>query len=586
MANKTKEWFKNATEEQLKNRLKHRKETNLKRYGSENVFATEAFKEKIQQMWKNKSPEEIAERTRKTQETNLKKYGTKSASQSEEVKKKIKTTNLEKYGVNCVLKNKEIRKRIKQTNIEKYGYAQSSKNEKVKNKIRNNYLSKTKEDKDRIAEKRKQTCSERYGEEYITSVKKIQEKIAKTCFCKYGARTYMISEQGRSEIKQNNLEKYGVEYAIGSAQIQEKIRQTNMERHGYEYPMQDQSRRKEMEIKRKETNLKKYGTEVIIHVPEFKDKSKKTSLEKYGVEYNCLSSNCINANRMVISKTNLRFQEKLNEFSIENNLEFKLNRYSYDLKVDNILIEINPTYTHQSSCKLPYFGGYLPPKPSTYHQEKSQHALENGYFCLHIWDWDDEDKIIEMLKPKSPIYARTLKIKEPSYEETGTFLDQYHLQGSCNGQEVRLGLYRDDELIQIMTFGKPRYNKKYQWELLRLCTKFGYSVVGGAEKLFKYFITTYNPDSIISYCDNSKFKGDVYKRIGMNLKSYGHPSKHWFNLFTFRHITDNLLRQRGYSQLHNDKIHKKGECNEILMLEAGYLEIYDCGQSIYTWNKE
>ena len=45
-----------------------------------------------------------------------------------------------------------------------------------------------------------------------------------------------------------------------------------------------------------------------------------------------------------------------------------------------------------------------------------------------------------------------------------------------------------NELIEVMTFGKPRYNKKYEWELLRLCTKFGYIVSGGANKLIKYFI--------------------------------------------------------------------------------------------------
>ena len=68
----------------------------------------------------------------------------------------------------------------------------------------------------------------------------------------------------------------------------------------------------------------------------------------------------------------------------------------------------------------------------------------------------------------------------------------------------------------------------------------------------------------------------------MDLLDYGKPTKHWYNIQTKRHITDNLLRQRGYSQLHNDKIHKKGESNEQLMLEAGYLEVYDCGQSVYS----
>ena len=69
-----------------------------------------------------------------------------------------------------------------------------------------------------------------------------------------------------------------------------------------------------------------------------------------------------------------------------------------------------------------------------------------------------------------------------------------------------------------MTFGKPRYNNKYQWELLRLCTQPKYRVVGGASKLFQYFIKIYNPESIISYCDRSKFNGSVYENIKRNQK--------------------------------------------------------------------
>ena len=49
-----------------------------------------------------------------------------------------------------------------------------------------------------------------------------------------------------------------------------------------------------------------------------------------------------------------------------------------------------------------------------------------------------------------------------------------------------------------MTLGKPRYNKKYEWELLRLCTQGGLRVIGGASKLFKYFIKTYNIPELIT----------------------------------------------------------------------------------------
>ena len=51
------------------------------------------------------------------------------------------------------------------------------------------------------------------------------------------------------------------------------------------------------------------------------------------------------------------------------------------------------------------------------------------------------------------------------------------------------------------------------------------------------------------------------------------------------HITDNLLRQRGFDQLFGTS-YGKGTSNRELMLEHGFVEIYDAGQSVYEWYKE
>jgi hypothetical protein len=251
--------------------------------------------------------------------------------------------------------------------------------------------------------------------------------------------------------------------------------------------------------------------------------------------------------------------------------------------VGNNLIEINPTITHNSSWS-PY-GEHkgLDPK---YHFNKSQLAKINEYRCIHIWDWDDEEKIIKSLLGNKKIYARKCIIKEISSAVLKEFLNKHHFQGNCRNQYVRLGLFYQDDLIQIMTFGKPRYNKNYQWELLRLCTKNDIRVIGGAEKLFNYFINNYSPESIISYCDNSKFTGDVYIKLGMELKSIGIPTIHWYNPQLKIHITDSLLRQQGFDRLLGNIFGKygKGTPNRELMLKHNFLDVYDCGQSVFIWS--
>lgn len=282
-------------------------------------------------------------------------------------------------------------------------------------------------------------------------------------------------------------------------------------------------------------------------------------------------NNCIN----VISKLNKDIANTLNI----SEYEFQLGRYSYDLKKDNTLIEIDPTYIH-NCLEGTWYGSQ--PKDKEYHRNKTQYALDNNYNCIHIFDWDNINKIKYLLSEKQSLYARQLNIKSVSNKQCDSFLNQYHLQSTCREQTIRFGLFYKEELIELMTFGKPRYNKNYEWELLRLCTHKDYRVVGGAEKLFKHFIDIISPESIISYCDFSKFTGDVYTRLGFKKQGIAIPSKHWCK--GSKHITDNLLRQRGYDQLFNTT-YGKGTSNEELMLENGWLPIYDCGQLTFIWKK-
>lgn len=134
-----------------------------------------------------------------------------------------------------------------------------------------------------------------------------------------------------------------------------------------------------------------------------------------------------------------------------------------------------------------------------------------------------------------------------------------------------------------MTFGRPRYNKRYEWELLRLCIKPGYKIAGGSEKLFNHFVKQNDPISIISYCDLSKFVGNVYTKLGFELLYNTKPNKHWSK--GTRHITNNLLLQRGYDQLFNTN-YGKGTSNEELMISSGWVEVYDCGQGVYVYTNK
>lgn len=304
------------------------------------------------------------------------------------------------------------------------------------------------------------------------------------------------------------------------------------------------------------------------------EKARQTCLERYGVEWACQRQEARLKGKN--SNANVEFEELLKVNNISYEREFPIGSYSYDFKVGQYLIEINPYATHNSTWGI---RNNLP-KSANYHKQKSKLAKENGYFCIHKFDWDAPQKIVSLLQTKKQIGARECQIKEITKEEAKDFINCNHLQSYAK-DTIRLGLYHDNTLVSIMTFGKPRYNKKYDYELIRYCSVL--NIAGGSERLFAHFVKTYKPTSIVSYCDESKFSGNTYLKLGFELTSCGRPGKHWYNPKTQRHITDNLLRQRGFDQLFKTS-YGKGTSNDALMLNAGFVEIYDCGQATYVWH--
>lgn len=218
-----------------------------------------------------------------------------------------------------------------------------------------------------------------------------------------------------------------------------------------------------------------------------------------------------------------------------------------------------------------------------YHLNMTRVAEAAGLRCIHVFDWDSVEKIYMMLLPKTRIPARKCIIEELDKDTCNIFLNMYHLQGPCQAQTVRYGLYYNNELVEVMTFGKSRFAKKFEWELIRMCSDADHIVVGGSSKLFKHFIQTYNPASIISYCDTSKFTGGVYLNMGMKFHQSVYPSKVWSR--GSKRITDRLLCMAGYDELFNAH-NGKGTSNEDLMVQNDWLPVYDCGQKSYSWYRE
>ena len=490
------------------------------------------------------------------EKTSLERYGVRNAGWTEDSKEKIKFKNLEKFGVEWTFQAESVKQKIKDTNLQRYGVKNPNQSEEIRSKS-------------------KKTNMERYGvENPLSKGSPFWDEIKEINLEKYGTIDPGNRPEYLEKRKQTQINKYGKEWYTQTDEYKQKVKETSLEKYGVEHFTQSD----EYKENRRKSIYDKYGVYSTSQLDEVKQKLSDSVMDKYGVPWYCMTETCRNAQGDTISNINKKFGEKLSNLGIEFEYEYPIGNKSFDFILPklNMLVEINPTYTHTSEKTK--MGG----KDRNYHKEKMKLAMENGFRCINIWDWDDVDLIINNLSLKDKIYARKCDIKEVSISDSKKFLDKYHLQHSCNGILKSYGLFYHDLLISLMVFGKPRYNKNCEWELLRYCTRSEYSVTGGASKLFKHFLDDCNPESVISYCDKSKFGGNIYESLNFNLIDDGQPSKHWSKYS--RQITDNLLRQRGFDQLFGTNF-GKGTSNEQLMLEHGWLPVYDCGQSTYVWNR-
>ncbi len=251
-----------------------------------------------------------------------------------------------------------------------------------------------------------------------------------------------------------------------------------------------------------------------------------------------------------------------------------------------IAIEFDGFYYHSGKVK-----------PNNYHYQKTIACENKGIQLIHIFEseWENSKEIVKsrisniLGKTKYKLRANKCYIKQVSIEEEKVFLENQHLQG-YTVSSLCYGLYyynkqnNKEYLVSLMSFGKPRYEKEYEWEILRFCNLRNFNIYGSASKLFQYFIKQINPKSIISYADRKwsiHSENNLYSKLGFELiKTNG---------FGYWYIDRKHLVHR--SKYTKEKCKKLG-CpdnmteKEFVTNVLGLNIIYDCGQLKYIWNSK
>jgi len=240
-----------------------------------------------------------------------------------------------------------------------------------------------------------------------------------------------------------------------------------------------------------------------------------------------------------------------------------------------------------------YWHSEIEKSDKNYHLKKTEECESKGYQLIHIFEdeWIYKKDICKsrlahlLKKDVTKIYARKCEIRQIDYSTYNSFFNENHLQGNVKASYA-YGLFYNDELVSAMSFCSLRTNlgfknkeKENVFELLRFANKIGNTVIGGASKLFNFFIKNIHPSAVISYADRRWSMGNLYEHLGFAQTHISKPSYFYVfgdtrkNRFAFR--KDILISKYGCSPEQTEH----GFC-----LANKWYRIYDCGCLCYKWS--
>ena len=419
--------------------------------------------------------------------------------------------------------------------------------------------------------------------------------------------------------RNNTISKYGVSHTSMLESTKSKQESTNIKKYGYKSPTQNES----ISNKQQNTMLVRYGVKFSGQSDTLMNKSLTTRYEKYEkiIRSNYPNLDIINIPRegeieircgvckeiYLIRNSLLRlryFRYKVEtcihcnpissyKYTSQNEISDYLTSIGFEVvrgdrkllegkEIDiyipsnNIAIEFNGLYWHSDLYKS-----------KKYHLEKKEACEKLGINLIHIWEdnWIyKKDIVISRINNllginNTSIMGRKCVIKSVSPKISKLFLDENHIQGNINSSH-RIGLFHDDRLVSLMTFGKIRRslgNKSSEsYELYRYCSLLNTNVIGGFSKLLNHFKLTIGSD-IITYANRDwSVLGNVYEKNGFKFDSYT-PINYWY-------FDKNLIRQHRF-QYRKDVLIRNGfdkeKTESEIMSDRGYLKVYDCGSIKY-----
>lgn len=419
----------------------------------------------------------------------------------------------------------------------------------------------------------------------------IQNKKIRTTKLKYGVDYISQCDYVKLKKQETCIKRYGVQSPLHSGEIRNKIIKTWSDTYGTNHPLKSSI----VQSKRIAT-LKRYFIEDIINLNP--NVTPKFLLEQYDQHTNYLEFKCNKCNNLITTKPVIDIKcpkcDKIGRNNFESifikkllgnisNEQFLINKalildyktYYPDIffKEKKLIIELNGNYWHSE----------LVNKNKNIHIDKLNAYNNNGLTCLHFFEdeiLNKSDIIISMIayklnQTKITIDARKCVLQLIDLKSANKFYTENHIQGECKSS-INVGLFYKDELISALGMSKSRFSKKYEWEIVRFCSKKFSNVRGAFNKLLTFFIVNNKPESIITYSDRRYSNGNLYLANGFSFLKQNRPNYFYLN----KHNYLNRISRLKFQKHKLINILQQFDINlsewENMQLN-GYNRIWDCG---------
>ncbi len=403
--------------------------------------------------------------------------------------------------------------------------------------------------------------------------------------------------------KQTMYEKYGVDSLFKLDEFKKNKDENFIKKYGVRSPMHLQKfvdkLKNTFKIKHLKNLLPKLDEQNLELLDDYKQNKNGNTSQSYRFKCkkceNIFSSTLLGSGKIPICRKcypitkNSSLEQKIKDFLNLN----KIIHIDADRKILNgkeidiflpeysLGIEVNGNYFHSEISGE---------KPKLYHIEKTIQSNDKNINLIQFYE--DEimlktdivlSKISSKLNLNKKIYGRKCVIREISKKESMLFLNENHLQGYTI-DKIRYGLYFNDELVSVMTFGKKRKslgnknNNSNEYELIRFCNKKYVTVVGGFSKMLNFFIKNNSPAKIETFADirwsginpnNTVYHKNGFKYINKT------PPNYWYIK------TDKYLNRHHRFVFRKDVLVKEGYNKDMteweIMKLKGYDRIWDCG---------